>query len=406
MIIAGVDIGKAKHAVAAISESGELVMKPWFFNQDQQGFEKLFKSLERLGGADKVMVGMEATSRYWLPLRHALAERGYQVECVNPIITSHEIGGDVRGRKTDRTDAIAIATAILRKKHHAAPPEDADHDALKSLARHRSFIVRQRSNCKRCVHSALDVTFPEAEAAFGDLFSAGSLAVLERYPSARLLAHAHLKTLSSIIAKASRRKQTTERAKALREAARKSVSVGLISEGDEKALQSLIALLRFQCEQIQKIENQIDECPTPAIAVALGSIKGIGLRQSKRIAAEIGSLKRFHHTTSGKPPADMHKRILAFAGSEPRVKESGKWKGRTKISKRGSPELRTALWQAAATSRLHNPFLQQIYTKHIQRGKHHNVALFYVAKKIIEIMCGMYKSQTLFDPLKQTQNAC
>ncbi len=161
-------------------------MSPWLFNQDQAGFEKLFRVLEGLGGPEQVLVGMEATSRYWLPLRHALAARAYQVECVNPIITSHEIGGDVRGRKTDRTDAVAIATAILRKRHHTAPQEDAVYDALKSLTRHRTFVVRQRSNSKRAIHSALDVTFPEAKAVFGDLFSVSRLAVLERYPSARM----------------------------------------------------------------------------------------------------------------------------------------------------------------------------------------------------------------------------
>ncbi len=397
MIIAGVDIGKAKHAVAAVSERGSVVMKPWFFNQDREGFKKLFEALEQLGGPQKIIVGMEATSRYWLPLRHALTARGYRVECVNPIITAHEIGGDVRGRKTDRTDAIAIATAILRDRHHAAPPENEAIDATKSLARHRNFLVRQRSNTKRCVHSALDVTFPEAQKAFGDLFSVGSLAVLERYPSARLLARAHLKTLGSIIAKASRRKQTAQRAKALRDAARNSICVELTNEGDERALQSLITMLRFQHQQIQTLDQQIAELPLPKTAEGLASIKGIGQRQAKCIAAEIGPMERFHHA-DGKPPADMHKRILAFAGSEPRVRESGLWKGRTKMSKRGSPSLRTALWQAASMCRLHNPCFERVYQKHIQRGKHHNVAIFYVVRKLIEIMCAMYKSNPLFEP--------
>jgi transposase len=406
MIIVGVDIGKAKHAVSAIAETGQVLMNPWFFNQDSEGFERLFKELEQLGAPQEIIVGMEATSRYWLPLRHALAARGYRVECVNPIITAHEIGGDVRGRKTDRTDALAIARAILRNRHNPAPAADEAIDSIKSLTRHRSFIVRQRSNAKRSVHAALDVTFPEAEGAFGDLFSAGSLTVLEHYPSARLLAQAHLKTLSGILAKASRRKNTSERARMLREAARSSVSACLINQGDEMALQSLIGLLRFQNVQIQKLDGQIEAMPAPKDALPLKSIKGVGSRLSKIIGAEIGPLERFHHAGPGKPPADMHKRILAFAGSEPRIRESGQWKGRTKISKRGSPCLRTALWQAAGMCRLHNPLFQQIYIKHIQRGKHHNVAIFYVVKKLIEIMCGMYKSNTTFDASKHAQSPC
>lgn len=85
-----------------------------------------------------------------------------------------------------------------------APAEDAATDALKSLTRHRTFLVRQRSNVKRCVHAALDVTFPEAETAFGALFSATAQAVLEAFPSARLLARANIRTLAAHAAKVSR----------------------------------------------------------------------------------------------------------------------------------------------------------------------------------------------------------
>ena len=398
MIIVGVDVGKSKHAFGAISETGQIVLKPRFFTQNKEGFDRFFHELDILGTPDQIVVGMEATGRYWLPLRHALERRGYCVDCVNPIITAHEIAGDVRGRKTDRTDAIAIARAILKKRHHPAPPEDGAIDALKSLTRHRGFIVRQRSNTKRSIHSALDVTFPEAGSIFRDLFTAGSLAVLERYPSARLLAQANLKTLDCILAKASRRKKCTEKARALREAAQNSISVLLVNQGDEMALQSLIGMLHFQNDQIRKVEGQIDEMPTPQIAAILQSIKGVGSRMSKRIAAEFGAVERFHHSGGDKPPSDMHKRLLAFAGCEPRIRESGQWKGRTKISKRGSPCLRTALWQAASMCRLHTPLFRDVYQKQIQRGKHHNVALFYVVKKLIDVLCGMYKSNTLFNP--------
>jgi hypothetical protein len=46
---------------------------------------------------------------------------------------------------------------------------------------------------------------------------------------------------------------------------------------------------------------------------------------------------------------------------DPRVRQSGQWSGKIKMSKRDSNALRTALYQAASMARLHEPCLAQIY---------------------------------------------
>jgi len=406
MITVGIDIGKERHAVAAIAASGEVLMQPRLFGQNAEGFAALLGQLGKLGKAEGIRIGMEATGRYWLPLRHALAEKGYRVESVNPLITSAEIAKDVRGRKTDKADALAIAFALLRNRHNPAPAEDAAADALKSLTRHRTFLVRQRSNVKRCVHAALDATFPEAGATFGALFSATALAVLEAFPSARLLAGANLRTLSAVVSKSSRGRLGAGYSRSVRDAARASVSAGIVNEGDEAALISLIEQIRFLGGQIAKSEARIQSMPAPETAASLASVKGVGPLLSRVIASEIGDMERFRNPPSGKPPRDMDKRVLAYAGCEPRLRESGKWKGRTKISKRGSPSLRTALWQAASMCRLHNPLFTQVYARQTERGKPHSVAIFYVVRKLIEVLCGMYKTGKPFTPQPSGGAAC
>ena len=392
MITVGIDIGKEKHAVAAIGAAGEVLLQPRFFDQTAEGFAALLALLGKLGKPAEIRIGMEATGRYWIPLRHALAGKGYRVESVNPLITSAEIAKDVRGRKTDKADALAIATALLRNRHNPAPAENAATDALKSLTRHRTFLVRQRSNAKRCLHAALDVTFPEAGKVFGQLFGATALAVLEAFPSARLLARANLRTLTALASKTSRGRLAADYARHVRAAALASVSTSIVNQGDEAALVSLIEQIRFADSQIDSAEEKIRAMPAPTTAKLLASVKGLGTLLPRVIACEIGDIERFRHPPSGKAPRDMDKRILAFAGCEPRLRESGKWKGRTKISKRGSPALRTALWQASAMCRLHNPLFAAVYDRQTTRGKPHSVALFYVARKLVEVLCGMYKT--------------
>ena len=94
-------------------------------------------------------------------------------------------------------------------------------------------------------------------------------------------------------------------------------------------------------------------------------------------------------------------RILAYAGLDPRVRESGMWKGRTKMSKRGSSMLRTALFQAASMVRMHHPYFAAIYDRHRhERQKHHRIAISHVARKLVEIIYAVCKSKQPFDPVK------
>ena len=66
------------------------------------------------------------------------------------------------------------------------------------------------------------------------------------------------------------------------------------------------------------------------------------------------------------------------------------------MSKRGSTTLRCALFQAAHTVRLHSPAFNEIYQRQIARGKAHAVAQSHVIRAIVNTLCGMYKSKTLY----------
>jgi transposase len=399
MIHVGVDIGKSKHAAAAVNDAGACGMPPRFFTQDAGGFASLFGALEDLGGAASVVVGMEATGHYWKALRHNLATRGYRVDVFNPLITAREASTDVRGRKSDKLDALAIANVTRKGGYSPAPAEHAQTETLKALTRHRNALVARRSDAKRRLIAALDVVFPEAAKTLGDLFGAASLAAVGAFPSARLAAAANIRTLTSRFAKASAGQLGREAAEAYRAAAQHSVSLTLHNEGEEFVITQIVDEIRAVSVQIDELERRILVEPQPIIASILGSIKGAGKIQPMAVAAEIGDLSRFAGT-------DMAKKVLAYAGCEPRVRESGMWKGRAKMSKRGSPSLRNALYLMAGTVRLHSPCFNAIYKRHIAKGKHHSVALSHVVRKIVEVMCGMYKTKTLFVPPQAEATPC
>lgn len=391
MIYVGVDIGKTRHAAAAVDDAGSVVFPARFFAQDADGFAAFFAWLETLGEPSELVVAMEATGPYWKALHQCLHQRGYRADTINALITAHEAAADVRGRKTDRLDAVAIAQVARRGGYSSLPLADPDADALKSLARQHRYLVGRRTEAKMRYANSLDVLFPEAHQVFNDLYSATTLAVLERFPSARRLAQAHPRTLTALIVRASRGKLGAAFAQTLRQAARRSIAATLANDGEEFACVQLIADIRSLNALIAQLEQRIAACPPAPVAQMLQTIKGTGPILSRLVAAELGPLERFRGPR-------MASRILAYAGAEPRVRESGRWHGQIKMSKRGSPALRHTLYLLAGTIRCFNPGFDAFYQRQIARGKHHSVAISHLIRKIIEVLCGMYKSGTRFTP--------
>ena len=93
------------------------------------------------------------------------------------------------------------------------------------------------------------------------------------------------------------------------------------------------------------------------------SIVGIGPDLSATIVAEVGDISRFR----------CGKQLVAYAGLDPRVRQSGTSLARnTKITKRGSPYLRRALFIAAAVAQQHDPHLKAYYEKKKAEGRHYS----------------------------------
>jgi transposase len=90
--------------------------------------------------------------------------------------------------------------------------------------------------------------------------------------------------------------------------------------------------------------------------------------------------------------------FLAFSGLEPRIRASGKYSGKLKMSKRGSPYLRYAINVAAFYAAHHEPMFVKIYKRQLGRGKLKGVALTYVAKKMAYVVASVLRTNKPFSP--------
>jgi transposase len=384
----GIDIGKKRHAANGIGERGEVVLGARFVTADAGGYGSLTGDLHRLGTKPTVLIGMESTGHYGKLLAHRLREDGWTVNVFNPAVIAFAAKGDLRGRKSDKLDARVIAQVLREGKRGETQALSADEEKLKMLCRQRNFVVGQRTGCKNHLMALLDVLFPELMGFFHAEFSPSMLAVAGRFPSAVAVAGTDVRTLTSVLHAASRGKLGLEEAQTLKKTARTSLARTRTNDGEEAAARQTVQMIRFLDEQIKGLEQQMQACSSP-IATCLASIKGAGKILPLMIAGELGNLERFQ-------APNMAQRILAFAGSEPRIQESGKWQGHFKMSKRGSTTLRCALFQMANTVRLHSPAFDDVYNRQIARHKHHSVALSHVIRAIVNTLCGMHKTKTLY----------
>ena len=393
MITCGIDIGKGRHAVALLDESGREIGQAKFYDNSRQGAEKLLGCLRGHVDLASVRVGMESTGNYWRAFHDYLAKAGCKVDVINPIITSASMAGDIRGRKTDKRDALVIAEVVFRGNYVAKPAENGPERGLKVLTRHRSFLVDECTAAKLHLLDSLSETFPEFESFFEDSFGVLPLALLEKYPGARALAHAHLPAVAKIIKAHTRGKDVEAEAKKLIAAAKESICVDCaIHDEIGETVRSSVKTIHDLQARIRQIDERIEDCQAPKVAQMIMPIKGSGKLLPKIVAAEFGDLARFLHDPKTGATSDMHKRLLAYAGSEPRKRESGKWRGRDFISKRGSGQLRTALYLIGNNIRQWDPNFKAVYDQKIAAGKHHSVAIVYVYARLLEILCSLYKS--------------
>lgn len=90
--------------------------------------------------------------------------------------------------------------------------------------------------------------------------------------------------------------------------------------------------------------------------------------------------------------------FVAFVGLDLRVRESGKFKGKRRLSKRGDPEARRLLYMAAlAACRAQNPF-RELYEHYISRGFSRTEATVFVARKLARTAWAIYKHSRPYSP--------
>jgi len=381
MLFCGIDVAKYRHAVVLLDEEGQVRQPAVGIDNTRKGFDQLRSLLQSQW--ESVQVGLEATGHYWLALYEELSQLGYPVVVLNPLQIAAYRKSGVRKIKSDRTDAWWVADFIRIANLPATSQDIPVILQIRELTRFRFRLVEQIGDCKRKILSILDRVFPEYETLFSSVFLKSSRELLKAAVSAHEMADFDLAELSHLLHDASRGRFGQQKAETIQDLARRSVGVGFLADAVRMTMRCLLDQIDLIEQQVDLIDATVAELMAQ-IPQYLTSIPGVGAVTAAAILAEIGDIQRF----------DSPEKLVAYAGIDATVYQTGQFQAsQAHMSKRGSPYLRHALWQAASMTVLYDPQLKAYYQMKRQEGKHHNTVIGAVCRKLLVRIFVILKEQ-------------
>ena len=385
MIYVGIDIAKNTHWASAMNSDGEILLEPFSFQNNNEGFQKFISKLSSFD-KQKMLIGLESTAHYGENIISYLFNLDYKIGIINPIQTSNLRKSNIRKTKNDKVDTFIIIKSLTLNNYNLVTTRDINNIKLKGLSRSRHNLIVMRSRSKIQLASFIDQLFPELNKFFkGNLHLNVSYQLLKEYSSPKDISSLHLTKLSNILHDNSHGRYNKEDAIRLRELAKNSVGI----DNPTLSLQIKQAILQIelyteQIEEVEKLSKQIlDEMKSKLL-----TIPGMSYNQATVIHGFIGDISRFNKSCQ----------LLAYSGLDPSIYQSGNFEARsTRMSKRGNSLLRYNLVYAAHNLVLHNKPFKNYYDLKRSQGKTHYCALGHCAHKLVRIIFKILKSNVDFD---------
>lgn len=395
--VVGIDVGSDSCTFCVLTPDRTLLLKPLAFPNTVEGFAVVHSKLTSLGVIPaQTQIGLEATGRYWENLYGALQAQGYCLHLLHPAQT-HTFSQQ-RGlrAKTDKLDSQTIARVLLSGEARPVYIPDEQILTYRELVRLHSSFADDAARYKLEIGSILEVLFPEFTQVFADPCRPTALALLKAFASARAFAEAGAEAVAQQLRDLKTHRYGRKTAERLVALAAHSAARGQARAARELSLRLLIQQLVQTQASLAEVERELHTLvAADAPAQVLEQVTGFGPKTVAVVRAELGDVTRFRRGDE----------VVAYAGLDVVVKQSGKWRGKRKLSKRGSGLLRRVLYMAAFRSltQADSPF-RGYYQHLVDKGVAKGSAMMAVMRKMLLVAYGLLKHGGLYDPQKVWAN--
>lgn len=387
----GIDVGKYHHQATLINEQEQTVGESLRFENSLSGFELLNQTIKKtiLPGGTVMRVGLEATGHYYWHLKNYLLGNNFgKFFLLNPITTQQLSKTKIRKVKNDKTDSLLIAQLTARQPDSLAlpPTENKDLKQLREITRFCEKLKGQKRFYQQELSVLLERLCPEFRAYFSNIFLPTPLLIIKSYFLDNLIDEQLIKAAI----KTSRGRLGAQKAQAIINTLNSSLGKDFRHQYSTLQLKMILSSLDLIKSQIAEVKGKIEQESKQFKEIEyLVSIKGVSNYLASVILSELGDIERFSNK----------QQLTAFAGLDPSVKESGQYQRKqgNHISKRGSKYLRRQLYYAAKTAVIFDPELKAYYQKKRKEGKHYNVVIIAVARKILMRCHAVLKQKRLYE---------
>ena len=373
----GIDMAKDKLNYCAISDDLNIL----FTGIDKENKNERFKELSDLirilkSTSTMMKIGMESTGIYHIPLYNHLRAYGFPVRILN--------GLEVRGmkqsiaRKTtnDTIDAESIARYLMisEEKETFVVPENFIN--LREIITAYSIVSDKIRATKNNLIRAIDMIFPGLSNAID--INEDTVDMLSKYVTPEDFISADTDEIEKYISK-------RRYGKIMKIASDSPVNITM-ERSLRMEISSLIRILKVLMEEKENIENTMKSDPVLENHVIM-SIPGIGPITGSVIPGKICDINRFENA----------EKLVAFAGIDPVIKESGKQRSHKSISKRGDSALRSAIYQSTLAAIRGNPVISEFYHRKVDGGMPKKKALVAASRKQCHIIWSVWHNNKPFE---------
>lgn len=300
MLYIGVDVHKKYCHACVLDSDGNIV----FSGKIKNEVSDLSKFFDSFGGDGKRVV-LEA-GYGWMPIFDLLQEKNIQVVLAN----QNETKAIVKASKlkTDKVDAKVLATLLRANLIPEVFAHSKQQRDLRALLRHRTFLVRKRTEIKNAIHGLLSQN-NHVEIKVLDLFGVQGRLCLEKLD---------------------------------------------LPEYSRMVLDSNLKIHDSLTEEIDIIKKRINKIAEQnQLAVKLSEIRGVGLFSALSTVIEVGNIERF----------SSPKKFCRWIGVVPSTKQSGDKRVNGKITRKGNKFLRHLLGQCTNTAIKYEGYLKTYYIR-------------------------------------------
>lgn len=353
----GIDVGRKRHQVSIMTEKAAMAAR-FGIDNSREGFEFLLNramDCKQKMGCQALLFGSEPAGHYWRPLAYYLEARKYSYKLVNSFsVKRYREGMDLALNKNDRSDADTIADMLRSGRFMQTVLPYGIHAELRRSYRHYCRLRTELTQKRNLLIAAVDSLFPEFRRVFKDILGKTAVATLRTCASPNLIRKLSLEDWQSLVQFHYKGRCFKGKKKVCLVYHLAQDSVGIPVE-EQSSLREITLLLQslagIQC-QMQTLEADILHYLRQIKGYELLlSVTGMGSITAAGILAELGDMQRFGRI----------KGPIKLAGINPSEKQSGEFRGKSVMTKKGKTFLRTALYLAVLALISHNRAFQEYY---------------------------------------------